>query len=1128
MSPTSLLLTLVIFGIKLYLLYGILLTVEEEHQSEENGATEDKNEKMAPATPKIDKAAHNSSTHDTELAGEDMEMEAEDMLLEEDHEGAEFTLDDVLAQDAEDLDMDALATAADDELSSIYASGKGTRLSMVPTAQLDVPTEDETSFKIDTKSFKAITEEEDDDVELSTRGWSSILGPSRRDSLSLPSFTRRDSFSLLSNRHLRSTSPEKLVTSTEAERANSTRRRSSIAMESTQSDFGKILAAESEQVVEDAQFDPEETVTLTSKGIRSRRTSLVMDITRTDLGEIIQDADESANTTRSLRSARKSRTTSRRTSIMDMTITDVGSILMREEEPIDINEDDAATQTIRMDLTRTDLGTLLDSEEPEKIDLRRTISFKNRRQSLAMDETVSNFGAILDGAATTSNISEAVRKATEASAVEGEETVNLSRALETAEERAAKPVSNLLAKLTAVNAKAGSSPVAPVTTKSRRQSVAMDMTVSNLGTILDDSADATTRTLRSKSRRQSVAMDHTISNFGEILADGTETSTISVSSPKTPKGRKSLKPRQSLVMDMTISNIGEILVEKAIETAVAEEEYLKTPEIPAAKPAKSRRQSLAMDMTMSNIGGILIEEEASEDDIKTPEIAQPAKSRRQSLAMDMTISGIGEILETEANTAQIATPKAATPKSAKSRRESLAMDMTISSIGEIVNEEPSSAPMTPASAKKRDRLPTKDGIISRLGQLISMNDGTSFHYAPSPSKASKLAIPIVEEVEESAMEITTPETTATLSSAIEIVEKSDANIEENPAQEEAQEEIIEEVENAMEMTEELIPTDIPIEEQDTIELPVIEDTPIPAIIVSGSELNIAPIVEADTETIENIQTTENIQAEPVASTDATVETNAAPAVADLALLPQSTQAVDNDDVLFSDVVSITSSFPNLSMSISSRNAIRRAMEAAGMSEPTTEVLAGAQPVEENQAPIAAASENAMQEDTEEEQNITARSITSIGTIDSVDSPIVAPSAAEDLPVALLSRAAVNLLVAVASLLAAVATQLASPSWIPLMSLRMICFTWSILLNWTPFWMKIPVPSPSALLLLLPSALLLSSLHWLLTMKFCVLLMLLLKWRLILRSILCLLLSRVLFPTRFLHSLSMPKLPMRLL
>lgn len=908
-----------------------------------------------------------------------MELEEEEPL-ELEMEG-EFTLDDVLAQDASDLDMNAIASAADDELSSIYATAKSARLSIVPLAHLEQSTEeDEVSFKLDAKSLQSITGvEEEDEVELSTRGWNSILGGSgRRDSLSLPSFTRRDSFSLLSNRHLRTSSPELEVPeeSKPASTSATSSRRQSLAMESTRSDFGKILGS-AEQAPE---IDPEETITLNTKSIRSRRTSLAMDVTRTDLGEIIQQETQHD----APRSARKStRISSRRASLMDMTITDVSQILMREEEPMALMEDDAATQTIRMDLTRTDLGALLDSEEPQKIDLRRTISFKNRRQSLAMDETVSNFGSILDGSSTTANLKDALHASVEASVIEGEETVNMSRALETAEERAAKPVSALLSKLGPTQ-----SPARNSRSKSRRQSLAMEMTSSNLGQIIND-AEPVGRTPRRKPR-QSLAMDHTISNFGEILADIPSTDVSQEIVIETPKAKKTAKSRrQSLAMDMTISGIGGILEEEEQEVASSapnaeEEEHIMTPVI--TQPAKTRRQSLAMDMTMSNMGEILKEEEATiavaaaiAEEIETPKIAHSAKSRRQSLAMDMTISDIGGLLEDEATSTitqdAIATPKIATPKSARtprgrSRRQSLATaDNTREAmVGDATPGRKMPNLATPESAKKRP-LPTRTGIIPGFGLMTApISEQFPSQSQPSPSKASTLA-PATEEI---VMELETPEVTANFEVDVEMSQELD--LEPAAEIEMVQDDEVPQEESAMEITAELPTTmstaeDVPLEDQDTIELPVAPGT---VVIDASTTLEEADATESASRVAEAMPELATIETTP------SEEPSAAPAVADLALLPQSSPSNNDDDVLFSDVVSITSSFPNLSMSITSRNAIRRAMEAAGASDPTTEELSVAE--QEMQQDAAAADAEAAEDD--DAQN----TMQSIKSIESVESP----------------------------------------------------------------------------------------------------------------------------------------------
>lgn len=888
-----------------------------------------------------------------------MEIEEEEPLeLEMEDEHGEFTLDDVLAQDASDLDMNALTSAADDELSSIYASAKSARLSM---GALEQSTEDEVSFKLDAKSLKSITGvvEEDDDVELSTRGWNSILGGSgRRDSLSLPSFTRRDSFSLLSNRHLRTSSPELEVPeeSKPAPSSATSSRRQSLA-----SDIATKQAPE---------IDPEETITLNTKSIRSRRSSLAMDVTRTDLGEILQQETQQE----APRSARKStRISSRRTSLMDMTVTDVSQILLREEEPIALmTEDDAATQTIRIDL-----GAILDSEEPQKIDLRRTISFKNRRQSLAMDETVSNFGSILDSASTTANLKDALQASVDASTIEGETTVNLSRALETAEERASKPVSALLSKLGG----ATSSPARSSRSKTRRQSLAMEMTSSNLGQIINDGeAEPTGRTPRRKPR-QSLAMDHTISNFGEILADVPSTDVSQELVIETPKARKSTKSRrQSVAMDMTISGIGGILEEdcEIASSAPIEEEEINTPVI--TQPAKNRRQSLAMDMTMSNMGEILKEEEATTtvaaaiaDSIETPKIAPSTKSRRQSVAMDMTFSNIGGLLEDEAtasiNKSSIATPKIGTPKSARtprgrSRRSSLA---SVDSTAEPIIEEPTPSRKmmnlaTPESAKKRP-IPARTGIIPGLGLVAApAGENIPFQYQPSPSKASTLARTTVEE--ESAMELETPEVTANFD--VDMSQELDLE----PASEiEMAQDDEEAPQEAAEITAELpAPTaeNVPLEEQDTIELPVAPGT----IVVDAST------------TLEEARAMESASPAPEAEIDAAATTSeepaATPAVSNLALLPQSSPAND-DDVLFSDVVSITSSFPNLSMSITSRNAIRRAMEAAGAQDPMTEELSTAQTNEEVDVQSSMQQDETLDDDAE-------NTMQSVKSMESVESP----------------------------------------------------------------------------------------------------------------------------------------------
>lgn len=943
-----------------------------------------------PATPSTPnkKAAH----HEIDVSAEAMDMEEEEMDLELDQEDAEFTLDDVLAQDATDLDMNALASAADDELSSIYAIGKSGGLSMSSLAQADnLATEDETSFKLDSASLKAITgasndEEDDEDVELSTRGWNSILGSTRRDSLSLPSFTRRDSFSLLSNRHLRSTSPE-LAEPVPEHKPRRSSRRSSLSLENKSNTSQTEADSQSSSSPVDINPD-EETITLTTstatKSSRSRRTSLVMDMTCTDLGEILQEDEK----TRSLKSARKSRPSSRRTSLMDMTVTDVSQILMREEEPIAMNEEEVATQTIRMDLTRTDLSALLDSQEPEKIDLRRTISFKNRRQSLAMDETVSNFGAILDSSVA---LSEA---AFEPSVVEGEETINLTTALETLEERAAKPVSSLLSKLNPAAPSATDSPARNTRTKSRRQSLAMEMTSSNLGQIIAEE-ELTSRTPKRTRGRQSLAMDHTISNFGEILAES------AIETPKvTAKSSKSR--RQSLAMDMTISGIGEILEEELDASSAPAVQVIETVKMTPKTPkvvqsAKSRRQSLAMDMTISNIGEILEQEEVAPSTSATPKTARTPRTRRQSMAMDMTISGIGGILEEDETTTSeilVATPKIATPsktpKGRKSRRQSLAMDMTISNLGEIVDAEATPGPKTraeymptPESAKKRTNLPTAVGIISGLGQLLSANNKPSTVAEVTMTETS--AMDTMEE--ESGMDLATPEITANLEADIEAAEEMaiESTIELTSDQQDAQGEP--EIDgNDMEMTADFPVTEsadsVPIEEQDTIELPVVEGMPGTVNLGPSSEQAIEEIVEPYV-----VSKTSDAADEPTPELiPSTEEAGANAAVSDLAILQQASPSTDDEDILFSDVVSITSSFPNLSMSITSRNAIRRAMEAAGAVEPAT--IEESTNIVRDAAESHANLENAMEQDyaIEDEQDQTT--LQSVKSVESVESPAV--------------------------------------------------------------------------------------------------------------------------------------------
>lgn len=773
-----------------------------------------KNEIVAVAQDEVPSATEEVRAAQNEDAQDmDMEYNIEDAV--EEHMDAEFTLDDVLAQDASQVDVAALHSAADEELSSIYAITKnkfGVEAEKSEN-EFDSPkTKSNEDKSLKDEDFKKQIEDEEN-IELSTRGWSSILGgSSRRDSLSLPSLTRRDSFSLLSNKHLRTsyTSLNTSTTSNEAQeteeilkKKNSESRRQSLAMEATQSDFGSIIEAaanEEKEALENAsrvaQNDEEETINLTTSSrpskrrsmvSKSRRTSLAMEMTHTDLGEIIRTEEVEETKT-----VRTSTFRTRRSSIMDMTMTDVGAIL--EQEPVDMDEEEAATKTIRFELSRDDMGLLLDTQGAEKINIRSSITFKNRRQSLAMEETVSNFGEILE--------TEAADNATESNEVDtnlDESTNFMTTPLETAAERAAKPASNLLSLLSS----SGPSTVAS-------QSVATTTT----------STQGPTR-MMTRSRRQSLAMETTMSNFGEIL---------------------------------------------------------QSDEPIAKSTTKSRRQSLAMDMTMTNIGEILSDDQSEvvESGMTSKSINAP-KSRRQSLAMDMTISNLGEILEaSDANISQTE-EKEEEISNSKNRRQSMAMDMTISNLGEIMEQE---------------EVP--DIIVSSNAELPAVE---------SFQKKSEESIPVEE------MDIVTPEVTSTLIPTIEVIEEQ---LEDTVELEQAQQNENSTVSVPVEAPEiKSTEMEMEIEKEDTIEL---KDTN-----TIDSEENKEKISEQSPAVhSEQVET-----ALPESDNKANVPSNA---VSDVAMMHAS--VVEDDDILFSDVISITSSFPNLSMSLSSRNAIRKEMEKA--------------------------------------------------------------------------------------------------------------------------------------------------------------------------------------------------------
>ena len=414
--------------------------------------------------------------------------------------GPEITLDDVLAQD---LDVGALTSAADDELSAIYASGKQSRLSLGPKLA-EVAQEVETSFEVEESSQRSLSQSEHDESD----GWEGLLG-SRRDSLSMPSLTRRDSFSLLSNRHLRSHGSGSDSMASLLSQPQS--RRQSLQMEMTQSDIGHILAAEHDEkhletssVPSSGSCDSEHTIHLPNGFAPSRRASLAMDMTCTDYGEIMKDEITAVHTGASSALAK-----SRRNSLMDMTVTDLGEILERGEAVAEVNEDDdeeAAQRTIRMELTRTDLGMLLDSQRADTINIRSTITFKNCRQSLAMEETVSNFGSILaseavDSLSHTPSDNDLPLDASQSTNANVNAELDLTMSVfETAEDIAAKPKSTLMERLHSMKQQYHQHKNQEVETdqaleqqkevevkKLRRQSMAMDMTHTNLGEIILES-----------------------------------------------------------------------------------------------------------------------------------------------------------------------------------------------------------------------------------------------------------------------------------------------------------------------------------------------------------------------------------------------------------------------------------------------------------------------------------------------------------------------------------------------------------------------------------------------------------------------------------------------------------------
>jgi hypothetical protein len=544
----------------------VLQSVQEETHDEEVHRVREE-EIAKDALPMTDAAAVDASEASVSMSVHD--KSASDSIM--DHYEKEFTLEDALAENNADLDMAALTSAADDELSAIYASSSDVRASIIATSDLTMEEgkDQMDSLEVNDQLQTASNESQGEDPDSESHSWKSLMG-SRRDSLSLPSLARRDSFSLNSTRHLRSHGPEPTTLANMLPQPQS--RRQSLLMETTQSDLGAILSAQveeneapTEKSIHSEEVDPEETIRFTAPKPKSRRASLAMDMTHTDLGSIIMQEES----TMTLSAAPRYR----RQSMMDMTVTDLGSIALREEEPIEMDEEEAAHETIRMELTHTDLSEFLMADETVSVPAEVRVKFKNRRQSLAMEETQSNFGSILDAqheAVTLSGLTQQLNEPNQDTSI-----LNMST-LETAEERAAKPSSNLLSLLptTTLPPKINSTGATSIEKlRSRRQSLAMDMTISNFGEILAEepleasmeieAADTTEAIIESSENAadqeddEEEAMEMT-QNFTSAILASDEGIEVENSKSAAVEVSKIEEDQEEEAMDMTVSIASQI------------------------------------------------------------------------------------------------------------------------------------------------------------------------------------------------------------------------------------------------------------------------------------------------------------------------------------------------------------------------------------------------------------------------------------------------------------------------------------------------------------------------------------------------------------------------------------------